>query len=160
MVPAEDEAALIARGQEIARQEGIYLAMSMGTVYQDDSPHEVKLIIADPQGQIVLEHYKYGGQSVEGFKPGDGILRTVETPYGRTVAAVDHFTTSERVIVAQVPSVGVFTLYPVIGDLFGWLAVAGLAAIIVVAVAQGRRAKQPAPAAQPEAQPATTSSST
>ena len=232
MVPAEDEAALIARGQEIARQEGIYLAMSLGTVYQDDSPHEVKLIIADPQGQIALEHYKYGGQSVEGFKPGDGILRTVETPYGtlsgiicwdtnfhkpvlqagrngtdillstsleyqaidpmhaqmatfraiengvslvrvadnglsivtdpygRTVAAVDHFTTSERVIVAQVPSKGVFTLYPIIGDLFGWLAVVGMVAIIVVAVVQGRRAKQPAPAAQPEAQPATTSSST
>ena len=233
MVPAEDEAALIARGQDIARQEGIYLAMSMGTVYEDDSPHEVKLIIFDPQGQIVLEHYKYGGQSLEGFKPGDGVLRTVETPYGtlsgiicwdtdfhkpvlqagrngtdillstsldyqaidpmhaqmatfraiengvsivrvadnglsivtdpygRTVAAVDHFTTSERVMVAQVPSNGVFTLYPVIGDLFGWLAVVGLAAIIVVAVVQGRRAKQ-AEAAAPgeEDQPVSTSSST
>ena len=231
MVPAEDEAALLARGQEIARQEGIYLAMSLGTVYQDDTPHEVKLIIVDPQGQIVLEHYKYGGQAVEGFKPGDRILRTVETPYGtlsgiicwdtnfhkpvlqsgrngtdillstslefraidpmhaqmatfraiengvsivrvadnglsivtdpygRTLAAVDHFTTSERVIVAQVPSTGVFTLYPVIGDLFGWLAVAGLVVIIVVAVIQGRRAKQAAAAAPPEAQPVSTSSS-
>jgi len=231
MVPAEDEAVLIERGQEIARQEGIYLAMSLGTVYQDDKPHEVKLIMVDPEGQIVLEHYKYGGQLVEGFKPGDGILRTVETPYGtlsgiicwdtnfhkpvlqagrngtdillstsleyqaidpmhaqmatyraiengvslvrvadnglsivtdpygRTVAAVDHFTTSERVIVAQVPSKGVFTLYPVIGDLFGWLAVVGMVAIIVVAVVQGRRAKQAAAAAQPEDQPASTDSS-
>jgi apolipoprotein N-acyltransferase len=231
MVPAEDEAALLARGQEIARQEGIYLAMSLGTVYQDDTPHEVKLIMVDPQGQIVMEHLKYGGQSVEGFKPGDGILRTVETPYGtlsgiicwdtnfhkpvlqsgrngtdillstsleyraidpmhaqmatfraiengvsivrvadnglsivtdpygRTLAAVDHFTTSDRVIVAQVPSKGVFTFYPVIGDLFGWLAVAGLVVIIVVAVVQGRRAKQAAAAAPPEAQPVSTSSS-
>jgi apolipoprotein N-acyltransferase len=231
MVPAEDEAAFIARGQEVARQEGIYLAMGLGTVYQDDSPHEVKLVIADPQGQIVLEHYKYGGQSVEGFKPGDGVLRTVETPFGtlsgvicwdtnfhkpvlqagrngtdillspsleyraiapmhaqmatyraiengvsivrvadnglsivtdpfgRTIAAVDHFTASDRVIVAQVPSQGVFTLYPLIGDLFGWLAVVGFVAIIVVAVVQGRRAKQAAVAAPAEAQPVSTSTS-
>ena len=82
MVPSEDEAALISRSQEIAQQEGIYLAMGMGTVYQDDSPHEVKTIVIDPAGEIVIEHLKYGGQSFEGFKPGDGILRTVETPFG------------------------------------------------------------------------------
>ena len=90
----------------------------------------------------------------------DNGLSIVTDPYGRTLAAVDHFTTSERVIVAQVPSTGVFTLYPVIGDLFGWLAVVGLVVIVVAAVVQGRRAKQAATTASPEAQPVSTSTST
>jgi apolipoprotein N-acyltransferase len=192
MVAKEDEPAFMARAQQIAREESIYLAMAMGTVYQDgSSPWENKLIIVDPTGKIVLEHYKFGGQMFEGFKPGDGVLRTVETPfgtlsgvicfdtdfpetiiqagrngtdillspsldyraidpmhaymaiyraiengvavvrqsdnglsvvadpYGRVLAAVDHFTASERVTVAQVPAkAGVFTIYSVIGDLF------------------------------------------
>lgn len=222
---AEDEATLIARGQQTAEAEGIYLAMGYAVLYPDDQPSEMKLAIADPAGEVVLEHKKYGGQSIEGFNPGDGILRTAETPfgtlsaiicwdtnfhkpvlqagrngtdilispslefraidpmhaqmatfraiengvslvrvadnglsivtdpYGRTLAAVDHFTTSDRVIVAQVPSKGVFTVYPVIGDLFGWLAVAGFVIITVVAVIQGRKSKQ-AVGVQPESQPA------
>jgi apolipoprotein N-acyltransferase len=211
---SEDEAALIARGQQIAQQEGIYLAMGVGTEYQDDTPYENKLIIVDPGGEIVLEHYKYGGQSLEGFKPGDGILRTVETPfgtlsgiicwdtnfhapvrqagrngtdillspsfefpaidpmhaqmavfraiengvsiarqadnglsvvtdpYGRVLASMDHFTASERVMVAQVPTRGVFTLYSVIGDLFGWLAVVGFVVVVGWGVIRWRKAKR------------------
>jgi apolipoprotein N-acyltransferase len=211
---SEDEAALIARGQQIAQQEGIYLAMGFATEYQDDTPYENKLIIVDPAGEIVLEHYKYGGQSLEGFKPGDGILRTVETPfgtlsgiicwdtdfhapvrqagrngtdillspsfewraispmhaqmavfraiengvslvrladnglsivadpYGRTVATVDFFTASEWVMVAQVPTAGVFTIYSVIGDLFGWLAVVGFVVIVGWGVVRWRRARR------------------
>jgi apolipoprotein N-acyltransferase len=212
-VASEDEAAFTARGRQIAREEGIYLAMPMGTVHVGDNrPWENKLIVVDPAGQIVLEHYKYGGQTIEGFKPGDGVLRTAQTPfgtlsglicwdtdfpstvrqagrngtdillspskdyrgidpiharmavfraiengvsvvrqadnglavvadpYGRILAAVDHFTASERVTVAQVPANGgVFTLYPVIGDLFGWLAIVGLALAALWAVIQGRR---------------------
>jgi len=89
----------------------------------------------------------------------DNGLSIVTDPFGRTIAAVDHFTTSDRVIVAQVPSQGVFTLYPLIGDLFGWLAVVGFVVIIILAVVQGRRAKQAAVAAPPEAQPVSTSTS-
>jgi apolipoprotein N-acyltransferase len=213
MVAKEDEPAFIARAQQIAQDESIYLAMSMGTVYQDNSsPGENKLIVVDPAGKIVLEHYKFGGQMFEGFKPGDGVLRTVGTPfgtlsgvicwdtdfpetvrqagrngtdillspaldyraidpmhaymaiyrtiengvavvrqsdnglsvvadpYGRVLAAVDHFTASERVTVAQVPAkAGVFTIYSVIGDLFGWLTVAGFVVAAVWALTWGRK---------------------
>lgn len=201
------EAALIARGQEVARQEEIYLAMSVVTVYQDPQRlPENKLLIVDPAGDVVLEHYKYGGAVIEGFLPGDRILRSVETPYGtlsgiicwdadfpavvrqagrngadillvpgrdwrqidplhthmavfraiengvslvrqvdhglslavdpygRVQAAQDHFAGSEQVMVAQVPTHGVSTIYPVIGDLAGWLAVVGLVVIVVWAV--------------------------
>ena len=36
-VAKEDEAAVIARGKEIAQQEGVCLAMSLGTMYTDET---------------------------------------------------------------------------------------------------------------------------
>jgi Ni/Fe-hydrogenase subunit HybB-like protein len=70
---------------------------------------------------------------------------------------MDHFTTSERVLVAQVPVGSVKTLYAYTPDLFAWLAMLGFVTIAIVAIIQGRRAKQAAAAqkeAQPEHQPA------
>lgn len=58
-------------------------------------------------------------------------LSIVTDPYGRTLAAMDHFTASDRTMVAQVPTKGVKTIYSVIGDLFGWLSVLGLAAVVI-----------------------------
>ncbi len=215
-VAKEDEAALIARGQELAQMQGVYLAMSVATMFTDETPYEQKLIVVDPQGEVVLEHFKYGGAGtgMEGNRrDGDGILRTADTPfgvlsglicwdtdfpgtvlqagrngtdillspslddrgispihgtmsvlraiengvsvvrvgdnglsiisdpYGRTLARMDHFTDGERVIVAQVPTKGVATLYPIIGDLFGWLAVIGFVAIAIWAIVRGRSRK-------------------
>jgi apolipoprotein N-acyltransferase len=215
MIPKEDEAAFIARGQQVAREQGIYLAMPVGTVYPDDTPSENKLLLVDPTGKIVLEHYKYGGTMFEGFKPGDGILRTVETPfgtlsgvicwdtdfpatvrqagrngtdillspsmdfraidpmhahmaryraiengvvvvrqadnglsvftdpYGRILASVDYFGASQAVTIAQVPAnAHVFTLYPLIGDLFGWLTVAGFVGVVVWGIVDRLRARR------------------
>ena len=36
---------------------------------------------------------------------------------------MDHFTASERLMVAQVPVNGVQTIYSIVGDLFAWLTV-------------------------------------
>jgi hypothetical protein len=69
----------------------------------------------------------------------DNGLSIVADPYGRTLAAVDHYSASERVMVAQVPTKGVFTLYSVIGDLFGWLAVVGSVGLAIWAVVRGRK---------------------
>ncbi len=211
----EDEATLIARGKEVAAQEGIYLAMPLFTIYEEPNRlPENKLIVVDPAGDTVLEHLKYGAGLLEGIRPGDRVLRTFESPfgtisgvicwdadfpatvsqagrngtdillvpsndlreidpmhtqmavfraiengvslvrqasnglsiatdpYGRVLAAMDHFTASERVMVAQVPTQGVFTLYSVIGDLFGWLAVVGFVVIVVWGVVQWRKARR------------------
>ena len=187
--------------------------VAMGTVYEgDSSPWENKMFLVDPQGEVVIEHYKYGNAPDEGFKPGDGVLQTVETPfgtlsalicndtnhqevvtqagrngtdillspalefrgivpmhahmaafraiengttivrqadnglsvvidpYGRTLAAMNHYTTDEHVTVAQVPAdSSVFTLYPIISDLFAWLAIAGFVALIVYGIILRRR---------------------
>ena len=210
----EDEAELIAQAQEAARQNGIYLAVPMFVQSQDGDPTENKMLVFDPEGEIVLDHMKYGGRGMEGNRvDGDGILRTFATPfgvlsgvicwdtdfpgivlqagrngtdillspsldlkdasplhaymakmraiengvsvvrvadnglsavydpYGRTLATMDHFTAGERVIVAQVPTKGTGTIYPIIGDLFGWLAVAGFVALIIYGIVLGRRAR-------------------
>lgn len=209
----EDEAILIAQAQETAREAGIYLAVPMLTEYEDDTPYENKLLIFDPSGAIVLEHFKYGGPEENRFN-GDGNLRIAETAfgtlsgvicwdtdfpgtvrqagrngtdillspsmewrdiaplhahmamvraiengvsvvrvadnglsavydaYGRTLATMDHFAGGERVIVAQVPTDGVDTIYPIIGDLFGWLSVLGFAVLVIAGLIRGRRAQR------------------
>jgi apolipoprotein N-acyltransferase len=213
-VAAEDEAALIARGQDVSHEEGIYLAMSWFKMHEDGSPSQIKLVVTDPDGEVALEHIKYGGAMMEGTEPGDGVLRTAETPYGtlsgvicwdtdfptvvsqagrngtdillspslevrsvdpmhaqmavfraiengvsvvrqadnglsivadpygRILAAVDHFTSNEWVMVAQVPTTGVFTIYSVIGDLFGWLSVVGFVACVVWGVVRWLRSRR------------------
>ena len=207
----EDEAALVAHGEKVAVEEGIYLAMPLATVYEDPNRLiENKLVVVGPAGDIVLEHLKYGANWSEGSQPGDGILRTFVSPfgtisgvicwdadfpatvrqagrngtdillvpsndhreidplhthmavyraiengvslvrqasnglsmatdsYGRVLGTMDHFAASERVMVAQVPTRGVSTVYSAIGDLFGWLAVLGFVGIVIWAVVRGR----------------------
>jgi apolipoprotein N-acyltransferase len=51
---------------------------------------------------------------------------------GRVLASMDHFATDQREMVAMVPTRGVRTLYSLIGDLFAWVCVAGLAATVVL----------------------------
>jgi apolipoprotein N-acyltransferase len=94
----EDEPAFIARAQQIVRDEGIYLAMGMATEYQDGNPWENKLIVLDPAGQVVLEHHKYALVAMEGTRGGDGILRTVGTPFGTLSGIVCNDTNHEEVV--------------------------------------------------------------
>ncbi|MBE0697072.1 MAG: hypothetical protein IH586_09125, partial [Anaerolineaceae bacterium] len=212
----EDEADFLARAKKITSEESIYLVMAYALTNRDDRPFDNKLLILDPAGEVVLEHHKYGGADLDGAVPGDGVLRTVKTPYGilsgiicndtnheevvaqagknqtdilfapsmelkaidpihahmatyraiengvtlvrqadnglsiavdpygRVSATMDHFNNSERVMVAKVPILSTFTVYPYIGDLFAWLAIAGFGILLVVAVIQGRREKRSA----------------
>jgi apolipoprotein N-acyltransferase len=98
MLAKEDEADLITRGQQIAREEGIYLAMGIGVEYQDGSPYEIKLIVVDPAGDVVLEHYKYGGTQLDGAVTGDGVLRSVQTPFGTLSGIICNDTNHEEVV--------------------------------------------------------------
>ena len=81
-VAKEDESALVARGQAVAGEQGIYLAMLYYTSYAEEQRGENKLVLLDPTGNVVLEHLKFGGAAMEGWAPGDGVLHTVESPYG------------------------------------------------------------------------------
>jgi apolipoprotein N-acyltransferase len=84
--PASEEASLIGQAQEVARQNGIYLALPLFT-YPDDldtgQPAVNKLLLIDPAGATVLEHIKYGGRIFETYRiQGDGKLQSVATPFG------------------------------------------------------------------------------
>jgi apolipoprotein N-acyltransferase len=78
-----DEASYIAQAQEVAGQNGIYLAIPLGILDPDTGQWaENKLLLIDPTGAIVMEHVKYGGAILETTLVGDGKLQTVATPFG------------------------------------------------------------------------------
>ena len=67
-------------------------------------------------------------------------------PYGRPLAAMDDLAAQDGVMVAQVPTQRVFTLYSVIGDLFAWLSVAWVVGIAIWAIVGGRKTRSAHPA--------------
>jgi len=89
--------------------------------------------------------YRAAENGVTVVRQANNGLSFVADPYGRVWAAMDHWTASERVLLAQVPAkAGVFTIYPIIGDLFTRLAMVGFVVVAVWAVVQGRRAAKKA----------------
>ncbi len=70
----------------LAREEQIYIVLPTFTV-GIEKPENVAHII-DPNGEIVLEHVKFGGTQFEGSLTGSGELQTVDTPYGRLSAII------------------------------------------------------------------------
>lgn len=212
---AEDVAALVAAGQDLAQRAGIYLAMPTFTFFPgEERAPENRLLVAAPDGTIVINHIKFGGNEIEGTLRGDGVLQAVATPYGvlsgvicwdtdfpavmqqlgragvdillspahdwkeisplhgqmsafraiengvtvirqadqgwsvvtdpfgRTLASMDHFTDDARLLTASIPAAGIWTLYPVIGDALGWLAIAGFLGLALWATVAGRRQVQ------------------
>ncbi len=57
---------------------------------------------------------------------------------GRPLASMDHYVTTDRVLVAQVPTRGTRTVYALLGDWFAWVCLAGLAGGVVLG-AKSRR---------------------
>jgi len=53
---------------------------------------------------------------------------------GRIISSLDYFRTDEQIMYADVPVQHAFTLYPLIGDFFAWLCIAGLIAFLVTPV--------------------------
>jgi apolipoprotein N-acyltransferase len=60
---------------------------------------------------------------------------------GNRLAAVDYFHSAGGTMVADVPTRGVRTLYSRLGDWFAWACIAALSALIVTALAWGRRSR-------------------
>jgi apolipoprotein N-acyltransferase len=66
-----------------------------------------------------------------------GILTAVDY-LGRPLAQADFFASDRAGILAAIPTRGVFTLYPIIGDIFAYISVAGLVWLAVVAIFRPR----------------------
>jgi apolipoprotein N-acyltransferase len=208
----EDLDAVVARAQDIARQEGIYLSLGLNVIGPGSySEGENRLVLIDPNGDILVNYLKYGctafnmygvevptvetpygtlgavlccdldypyvirqvsqkgvdillvpsyepttahitahprmasfraiENGVSIFRPtAQGISLAID-PYGRTLASMDATRVSERVFVVQVPTHRVTTVYSLVGELFGWMAVAGFLMIAGWAIMRGRKAK-------------------
>lgn len=209
----EAEATAIEQGQNLARQEKIYLGMTFFTVtrtYPNDLG-ENKVVWIAPSGEVLTEFLKARPVPGDDDLPGDGHIPILNTPYGkiasticydmdfpnliyqagkahadlmfvsandgrdisplhtrmailrgvengfsvvratsyglstaadyqgRVLASLDDYTTEERLLIADVPTRGVTTLYSQIGDLFAWLCVTGLAVIVGWNVIQGKK---------------------
>jgi apolipoprotein N-acyltransferase len=60
--------------------------------------------------------------------------------HGKMLSQLDNFTTDERVMIADLPTQGITTVYSRIGDLFAWLCVAGFLGSIVLAIVNRKQA--------------------
>lgn len=78
--------ALILNASSLAKEEGIYIILP--TLDVEKSPVENVVHIIDPNGTVALTHVKYGGNMFEGSLEGDGVLQTVDTPYGKLSAII------------------------------------------------------------------------
>lgn len=81
----------------------------------------------------------------------DGLSVAVDYE-GHVLATADFFTTDPQIIVAHVPIQGVHTIYATIGDLFAWMSIAGLVALIVIAIVHRPKAEK-VPESEPGEEP-------
>jgi apolipoprotein N-acyltransferase len=211
----EDVQAVVASGQALAQRAGVYLAMPTFTLFPDSTrPAENVLFVAGPDGNIVIEHVKYGGNILEGSLKGSGEIQAVETEYGhlagiicwdtnypnivrqigeqntdillspskewdginpmhaemavfraiengsavvrqtdeglsivvdgygRTLATGEGLAGDGNYLLAKVPTSSPTTLYPLIGDVLGFISVAALIILVAYALISGRRQKR------------------
>jgi apolipoprotein N-acyltransferase len=192
------EIALKEHLQQLSKQLQIYLIANPYLTATNGTKPENKIWMFSPEGELILTHYKYGGNFIEGSVEGDKKLKLITTPFGnmsglicwdadfpaiakqlgkmgadivfnpasdwkeidplhtrvaifraiengcswvrqtrnglsvitdprgKIIAEMDHFKTTEWVNTANVPNKRLWTLYPSIGDLFGWLAIIAL----------------------------------
>ncbi len=50
---------------------------------------------------------------------------------GRTLSFLDYYLSNKKIMISDIPSEGVTTIFSVIGNLFGWLCIIGLASIMI-----------------------------
>ena len=70
----------------LAKEEKIYIVLPTFDIEQTPPLNSVRIL--DPNGDVVLHHIKYGGNMFEGTLKGDGVLQTVDSPYGKLSAVI------------------------------------------------------------------------
>ena len=70
----------------LAKEKNVYIILPTFDIEKSPAVNAVHII--DPNGDVVLTHVKYGGNQFEGTLKGNGILHTVDTPYGKLSAVI------------------------------------------------------------------------
>lgn len=91
LVLATDEASLIRRGQQFARQYHVYLGMAALVIHPRPAhPDEDKIILITPTGKVAWQYEK--AHPLAGEKhilvPGSNHVPVLDTPYGRLAAMI------------------------------------------------------------------------
>lgn len=108
--------AVLRNAAALAEEAGLYLVLPTFDFAQ--SPPVNGLRVIDPSGDVVLDHIKYGGNQFEGTRKGDGILKSVETPFG-TLGAVICWDADFPNIIRQTGAQGVDLLIVPSQDWYG-----------------------------------------
>ncbi len=91
---ASDEGRLIARGQQVARDAGIYLFMGLGVFNPGSQPPlENKVIAIAPSGEVAWQYRKARpivGSEAPLLPPGHDEMATLDTPFGRIGLVICH----------------------------------------------------------------------
>lgn len=94
LVLGSQEDDLIAQGQELARDEAVYLFMGIGVMHPDSQPPlENKVIAITPAGDIAWQYHKARpivGSEAHFLPPGHDELATLDTPFGRLGLVICH----------------------------------------------------------------------
>ena len=94
LVLGSQEESLIAQGQELAREESVYLFMGIGVLHPDrQPPRENKVIAITPSGDIAWQYSKARpivGSEAPFLPPGHNQIATLDTPFGRIGLVICH----------------------------------------------------------------------
>jgi apolipoprotein N-acyltransferase len=101
---------------------------------------------ADDWAGIMYDHSRMATfraieNGVSLLRPSSKGLLTAVDYLGRPLAQADFFASQRAGILAAIPTHGVFTLYPIIGDLFAYASAAGLASLAALAIFRRRPVK-------------------
>ncbi len=85
----EDIATLLTDAGQLTQKENIYLVLPTVTIDPTGKEAFKNIVqIIDPNGDVVLEHIKFGGSQFEGSLQGSGEIQSVDTPYGKLSAVI------------------------------------------------------------------------
>ena len=98
----QDEDMLLQRASDMAKQEEIYLIISLlvKTPYVDLK--ENKTVAFNPQGELISEYFKHGRSIGELCQKGDGMLKSFDTEYGR----IAPFICSDMAFLSKIQQAG------------------------------------------------------
>jgi apolipoprotein N-acyltransferase len=88
MVFREDEAAMIKRGRDLAAKHKIYFFMPLWVIKSPLKSSENKMVAIGPDGNILFTYMKTHIAPTDPYRKGDGIIKSIDTKYGRLSCAI------------------------------------------------------------------------